>query len=135
MHAFAETLDRRGIEAFADLACANPLFGHYLAQGPAAERFIRSCLLVHRAHGIAHTAREVLAKRPTIYALESRLRQLEVPALLVVGEDDGPCVKVHRFMADCLRRSTHIVLRGRGHLTNLEAPAAFNAAIRRFLAS
>jgi pimeloyl-ACP methyl ester carboxylesterase len=135
VHAFAETLDRRGIEAFADLACANPLFGRYLAQGPAAERFIRSCLLMHRAHGIAHTAREVLAKRPTIYALESRLRQLEVPALLIVGEDDAPCVKVHRFMADCLRRSTHIVLRRRGHLTNLEAPAAFNAAIRRFLES
>jgi pimeloyl-ACP methyl ester carboxylesterase len=55
--------------------------------------------------------------------------------MLIVGEDDAPCVKVHRFMADCLRRSTHIVLRGRGHLTNLEAPAAFNAAIRRFLAS
>jgi pimeloyl-ACP methyl ester carboxylesterase len=91
--------------------------------------------LVHRAHGIAHTAREVLAKRPTNYALESRLRQLDVPAMLIVGEDDAPCVKVHCFMADCLRRSTHIVLRGRGHLTNLEAPAAFNAAIRRFLAS
>jgi pimeloyl-ACP methyl ester carboxylesterase len=133
-HAFAETLERRGMEAFADLACANPLFARYIAQGPAAERFIRSCLMVHRAHGIAHTAREVLAKRPTIYALESRLRQLEVPTLLLVGEDDAPCVKVHRFMADCLRRSTHVVLRRLGHLTNLEAPAAFNAAVRRFLA-
>ncbi|HYB42128.1 MAG TPA: alpha/beta fold hydrolase [Candidatus Methylomirabilis sp.] len=135
VHDFAETLDRRGMEAFADLACANPLFARYIAQGPSAERFIRSCLMTHRAHGIAHTAREVLAKRPPIYALESRLRQLEVPTLLIVGEDDAPCVKVHRFMADCLRRSTHIVLRGRGHLTNLEAPAAFNAAIRRFVGS
>jgi pimeloyl-ACP methyl ester carboxylesterase len=134
VHAFAETLDRLGMEAFADLACANPLFARYIAQGPTAERFIRSCLMVHRAHGIAHTAREVLAKRPTIYALESRLRQLEVPTLLLVGEDDAPCVKVHRFMADCLRRSTHIVLRGLGHLTNLEAPSAFNSTVRRFLA-
>ena len=133
-HAYAETLEQRGMEAFADMACASPLFARYIAQGPAAERFIRSCLMTHRAHGLAHTAREVLAKRPTIYALESHLRQLQVPTLLLVGEHDEPCLKVHRFMADCIRGSKHVVLRGLGHLTNLEAPAAFNTAVRRFLA-
>jgi hypothetical protein len=66
VHAFAETLDRHGIEAFADLACANPLFSRYLARDRRPSAFIRSCPLVHRAHGIAHTAREVLASaRPT----------------------------------------------------------------------
>ena len=134
VHALAETLDRRGMEAFTDMASANPLFARYIAQGPAAARFIRACLMTHRAHGLAHTAREVLAKRPTIYALESRLRQLPVPTLLLVGEHDEPCVKVHRFMADCIRGSKLVVLPGLGHLTNLEAPAAWNAAVRRFLA-
>lgn len=129
----ADTLERRGMEAFADMACASPLFASYIAQGPTAGRFIRSCLMTHRAHGLAHTARQVLAKRPTIYALESQLRQLRIPTLLLVGEHDEPCVKVHRFMADCIPGSTHVVLGGVGHLTNLEAPAAFNAAIRRFL--
>jgi pimeloyl-ACP methyl ester carboxylesterase len=134
VQAFAETLEQRGMEAFADMACASPLFARYIAQGPAAERFIRSCLMTHRARGLAHTAREVLAKRPTIYALEPRLRQLQVPTLLLVGEHDEPCVRVHRFMADCIRGSSHVVLHGLGHLTNLEAPAAFNAAVRHFLA-
>jgi pimeloyl-ACP methyl ester carboxylesterase len=55
--------------------------------------------------------------------------------LLLNGEHDEPCVKVHRFMAECIRGSKHVVLRGVGHLTNLEAPAAFNAAVRRFLRS
>jgi pimeloyl-ACP methyl ester carboxylesterase len=134
VHAFAEALEQHGMEVFADMACAAPLFARYIAQGPAEERFIRSCLMTHRAHGLAHTAREVLAKRPTIYMLESRLRQLRVPTLLVVGEHDEPCVKVHGFMADCIQGSDHVVVHDAGHLTNLEAPAAFNAAVDGFLA-
>jgi len=129
----AEAAERGGVEAFADLACANPLFARYIDQGPEAERFIRSCLMTHRARGIAHTAREVLAKRPTIYSLESRLRQLQIPTLLIVGEHDTPCVKVHQFMARTLPNVHSVVLPGVGHLSNLEAPDAFNAEVRRFL--
>jgi pimeloyl-ACP methyl ester carboxylesterase len=132
--AYAQTLETHGMEAFADLAGASPLFARYLATSPAAERFIRSCLMTHRARGLAHTAREVLIKRPSIYALEPRLRQLRVPTLLIVGEYDEPCLKTHRFMADCIQGSTHLVIRNVGHLTNLEAPAGFNAAVKRFLA-
>ena len=131
--AYAEALETRGMEAFADMACASPLFARYAASSPTAERFIRSCLMTHRARGLAHTAREVLITRPTIYALEPRLRQLRVPTLLIVGEHDEPCVKTHRFMADRISGSTHVMIPGVGHLTNLEAPAAFNAAVKRFL--
>ena len=132
--AYAEALDARGMEAFADLACASPLFARYVNSSPTAERFIRSCLMTHRARGLAHTAREVLIKRPSIYALEPRLRRLRVPTLLIVGEHDEACLKTHRFMADCIKGSTHVMIRNVGHLSNLEAPAAFNAAVKRFLA-
>ena len=132
-HAYAEILDRQGMEAFADAASQNPLFARRIARGPEAARFIRSCLMTNRARGVAHTAREVLAKRPTIYSLEGQLRALRVPTLLIVGEHDEPCLEVHRFMADTIPGARHVLLRGVGHLTNLEAPAAFNAAVRRFL--
>lgn len=131
--AFADILERQGIEAFADQAATNPLFARYVAHGPEAERFLRSCLMTHRAHGLAHTAREVLARRPSIYSLEARLRRLRVPTLLIVGEHDEPCVRVHRFMAETIPGARHVVLRGVGHLTNLEATARFNAVVRRFL--
>ena len=42
--------------------------------------------------------------------------------------------KTHRFVADCIKGSIHVMIRNVGHLTNLEAPAAFNAAVKRFLA-
>jgi pimeloyl-ACP methyl ester carboxylesterase len=130
---YAEACDRGGVEAFADLACANPLFASYIGQGPDCERFIRSCLMTHRARGIAHTAREVLPKRPTIYSLERPLRELRIPTLLIVGEHDEPCVKVHEFMAKTIAGAQSVLLPGVGHLSNLEAPEAFNAHMRRFL--
>jgi pimeloyl-ACP methyl ester carboxylesterase len=133
-HGFAEALDTGGTERFADMAMASPLFARYCRQGPEAQRFIRSCLMTHRAHGVAHTAREVLAKRPTIYALEDRLARLSVPTLLVVGEHDEPCRRVHDFMARTIPGARQVVLRGIGHLSNLEAPHEFNAAVKRFLA-
>jgi pimeloyl-ACP methyl ester carboxylesterase len=133
VHALVDVLERDGLEGFADAALANPLFARYAAHGPAAERFIRSCLMTHRARGLAHTAREVLAKRPTIYSLAPRLRDLSVPTLLIVGEDDEPCVKVHRFMADTIPGARHVLIPGVGHLSNLEAPHTFNRAITAFL--
>jgi pimeloyl-ACP methyl ester carboxylesterase len=133
VHAFADLLDRDGLEAFADAALANPLFARYAAQGPAAERFIRACLMTHRARGLAHTGREVLTRRPSIYALAPRLRELSAPTLLIVGEHDEPCLKAHRFMAAEIPGARHVLIPGVGHLTNLEAPAAFNRAVTRFL--
>jgi len=130
---YAEAAERGGVEAFADLACANPLFMRYIEQGPDRQRFIRSCLMTHRAHGIAHSARETLAKRPTIYSLEERLRKVNIPTLLIVGEHDAPCVKVHEFMGRIIPRARSVVLPGVGHLSNLEAPEAFNTHVRKFL--
>jgi pimeloyl-ACP methyl ester carboxylesterase len=133
-HAFAAALDSGGTEAFADMAMASPLFAAFCSKGPAAQRFIRSCLMTHRARGIAHTAREVLAKRPRIYELAAQLAKLSVPTLLIVGDGDDPCLKIHDFMARTIPGARAIVLRGTGHLSNLESPAAFNAAVSRFLA-
>jgi pimeloyl-ACP methyl ester carboxylesterase len=131
--ALAETLERQGLEAFADQAMALPLFARYAALGPEAARFIRSCLMTHRARGLLHTLREVLLKRPPIYALEPALRTLRVPTLLIVGEHDAPCLAVHRFMADTVPGAQHVVIPGAGHLTNLEATEVFNTALRTFL--
>ena len=131
---FAATLDRGGMEAFADAACAYPMYARYIAQGPEAERRIRACLMTHRAHGIAHTARQVLARRPTIYSLEDGLRRLRVPTLLIVGEHDDRCRKIHDFMGRTIPGARSVVLPGLGHLSPLEAPDRFNRLVSRFLA-
>lgn len=130
---WARLLERDGIEAFAGVILAHPLLARYAAQGPGAARLMRSLVTTHRARGLAHTLRGVLARRPTIYSVEAKLRKLRVPTLLIVGEHDDPCVKVHRFMSEVIAGAEHVVIKGVGHMTNLEDPATFNALVSEFL--
>ncbi|MEU0457311.1 alpha/beta hydrolase [Streptomyces sp. NPDC006129] len=62
------------------------------------------------------------------------LPAIEVPALLLWGELDArsPVEPVaHRFLA-AIPEATLVVLPGVGHLSNMEAPDAFNRTVREF---
>ena len=66
----------------------------------------------------------------------SRLSEIRVPALVLVGEHDLP---TFRAMADeyaaALPRATRAVVAGVGHMANLEAAPIVDAHLHRFLAS
>jgi pimeloyl-ACP methyl ester carboxylesterase len=128
-----DVLDRGGLEAYADWALVHPAFARFVSRGAEEERFIHSCLMTNRAHGIALSTRGVQAKRASIYSLEPQLRRLDIPVLLIVGEYDEACVPVHAFMGRSLPNAAHHVLPGAGHLTNLEVPEAFNRLACEFL--
>ncbi|HEX5167211.1 MAG TPA: alpha/beta hydrolase, partial [Thermomicrobiales bacterium] len=67
--------------------------------------------------------------------MAARLGEISAPALIVVGERD---IEGMRRAADALAReipnAQKVVLPGLGHLPNMEDPAAFNAAVLKFLA-
>jgi pimeloyl-ACP methyl ester carboxylesterase len=64
----------------------------------------------------------------------SKLKDLEVPALVISGEDDLPSFKaMAEAYAKALPKVRHEVVPGSGHHVSLEAPEAFNALVRRFL--
>jgi pimeloyl-ACP methyl ester carboxylesterase len=129
----ADVLESGGIEAYVDWAMSHPAFSRFVSKGPEEERFIRSCLMTNRAHGLALSTRGVQAKRPSVYALEAQLRRLGMPVLLIVGEHDEACLPVHAFMGRTIPKASHHVLPGAGHLTNLETPEAFNRLVADFL--
>jgi len=62
------------------------------------------------------------------------LRALRMPAFVCTGtEDPYSTASVTRTILDCVPHATHVSLAGVGHLPNLEAPAAFDAALAGFL--
>ena len=62
------------------------------------------------------------------------LAGIDVPVLVLVGEDDGPSPpSVAREMAEAVADARLEVLPGAGHLSNLEAPVEFNRALESFL--
>ena len=64
------------------------------------------------------------------------LERVDVPSLIIVGAEDTVTPPSDaEFMQQRLRRSRVVVIPRAGHMANLEAPEAFNAAMRDFLAS
>jgi pimeloyl-ACP methyl ester carboxylesterase len=62
------------------------------------------------------------------------LDTIAVPTLILVGRDDAltPLARSER-LAQRIKGSRLVVIEKAGHLSNLEQPAAFNAAVREFL--
>jgi len=86
----------------------------------------------HRdAAGLARAARGILAQDDAL--VMERLKEITVPALVVVGADDTPFRGASDYLASRLPDARLVVLEGAGHLTNLDAPEAFEDALQAFL--
>lgn len=64
------------------------------------------------------------------------LTKIDVPTLIVVGENDGVTPpEASRKMHEHIRGSKLVVIPNAGHLSNLESADEFNAALASFLES
>jgi pimeloyl-ACP methyl ester carboxylesterase len=57
---------------------------------------------------------------------------LRVPTLIVIGDEDEPCVDVAVHLKRRIPTAGLLVLPQSGHTVNLEEPAVFNAALLNF---
>jgi pimeloyl-ACP methyl ester carboxylesterase len=89
----------------------------------------------HSAAGAALTMRGVQARRPSIYDLEDRLKDMTVPTLIVVGDEDDHCLQPGIFLKRTVPASGLVVMPKTGHTLNLEEPALFNQHVAEFLAN
>ncbi len=98
------------------------------------EEFLR-CLGEHSAQASAHLIRGVILKRKTIFALEPELKALRVPTLVMVGDQDEPCIEPGLFMRRHIPHAGLVTLPMSGHTINIEEPALFNLHVSEFLAA
>jgi len=89
----------------------------------------------HSPQGSASTMRGVQMKRKTIFELETELARLGVPSLIVVGDQDEPCLEPGLFMKRHIPHAGLLMLPMSGHTTNIEKPGAFNLRVAEFLAA
>lgn len=83
--------------------------------------------------GLRFTLSEILAKRKSVFRLTGPLKSLQVPTLVVVGEYDYVCSKAARLLGQTIPNASLKVIKGSGHMSPLEQPAAFSAALCEFL--
>jgi pimeloyl-ACP methyl ester carboxylesterase len=63
------------------------------------------------------------------------LRSVEVPTLLIVGDQDTPFLRPSRRLAEAIPGARLEVIADAGHSPQMEAPAAWAEVLRGFLAS
>jgi pimeloyl-ACP methyl ester carboxylesterase len=83
-------------------------------------------LAEHSAIGAAMTLRGVQKARPSLYALKDELSRLTVPTLILVGDEDEPCLDASLYLKRTIPSSGLAILPRTGHTVNLEEPAKFN---------
>jgi pimeloyl-ACP methyl ester carboxylesterase len=127
---FARALDEEGLLA----AGERFVWGERSGLSPRDAALVRQGFSEHRPQALAHVLRELIAVQPAVDELAPELRHLDLPALIVAGEDDSPSVATGRELAAVLPRARLVVVPGAGHVVNLERPEAFNAALFAFLA-
>jgi pimeloyl-ACP methyl ester carboxylesterase len=91
-------------------------------------------LASHSDRGAANTMRGVQARRPSFADLEDGLKQMMVPTLVVVGDEDDHCLQPGIFLKRTIPACGLSVFPKTGHTLNLEEPAAFNALLTEFIA-
>ena len=100
---------------------------------PLGYEEFRQGLMEHSSLGSALTFSGVQGRRPTIFALEDKMRSLDVPTLVITGDEDEPCIETSVFMKRCIPKSGLAVIPQSGHAVNLEEPDLFNRLVLDFL--
>lgn len=99
-------------------------------KNPETVDFVRQIMLEATPKAIA-AAQRGMARRPDSFDV---LGNLEVPALIIAGEEDTVTPKSDaEAMLSAMKQATLFTIKKAGHLTNIEAPAQFNLALSSFL--
>lgn len=117
-------------QVYPDRTAALMLFDTGPGQRKAAERDEKASV-VTEPQGFAHTRREILERSHD--EIVASLDSIRAPTLVLCGELDRRFLAASDFLASQIRGAEKIVLKAAGHVSNLDQPAAFNAAVGSFL--
>jgi len=92
-------------------------------------------LAEHSALGHAQTMFNLQLKRPTLWEMEDGLKRFSVPLLVVVGDEDEPCIDGSVFLKRTVPTAGLLMIPRSGHNVPSEEPAAFNAALADLFAA
>jgi pimeloyl-ACP methyl ester carboxylesterase len=129
---YADILDRDGMRGLEDYVKGTTRV-QLMRKDYTGWQEVADLFFAHSAQGSALTFRGVQAERQPILTFEKEMRALTVPTLIIVGDEDDPCLEPGIFMKRCISSSGLVVIPQSGHAVNLEEPDLFNRAVSDFL--
>jgi pimeloyl-ACP methyl ester carboxylesterase len=118
-----------GIVAAATKYADAPMRQAHKNKDPRGYTEFARMLAEHSAEGHAHTMFNLQLKRPTLWEMESELKKFTPPLLVIVGDEDEPCIEGSIFLKHIVPTAGLLMIPRSGHNIPTEEPAAFNAAL------
>jgi pimeloyl-ACP methyl ester carboxylesterase len=106
----------------------------FLGKDPRGFAEYERQLAEHSALGSANTMRGYQGRRPCLYELSEAIAAINVPTLIMSGDEDEPCLEPSLMLKRAIKTAQLAILPGAGHGINLEEPALFNQLLAEFLA-
>ena len=129
----ARRFEAEGMAKVADVYSRGPTRVQFIDKDPRGWQEFYEQLAAGSAQGHALTLRGVQMTRPSVFDLGERMERLDVPTLIVTGDEDEPCLEPALFMKRKIPAAGLVVIPKSGHTINLEEPEAFNRALLDFL--
>ncbi len=130
--AMLDKLDLEGPPAIASEMLPGLLGETTKRERPAIVQAVSTMVLGAGESGIRHAIRRMMNRPDSV----PQLGTITCPALVIVGEEDTLTpARESVALAEGIPAASMAVIPGAGHLSNLERPDAFNAALWWFLAS
>jgi pimeloyl-ACP methyl ester carboxylesterase len=132
--AIAALLKGEGMPAFAEKYAYGPTRVQFENRDPRGFAEFKRMLAEHSNLGSANTQLGVQRERPSLYDLAEEMKRLTLPALILSGDEDWPCLQPGILMKRHIASAAFVVMANCGHTINLEAPDEFNRILADFLA-
>lgn len=131
--AIAAFLDEQGAEAFAEKYAYGPTRVQFENKNPRGFAEFKRMLAEQSALGHRNTQLGVQRERPSLYDLVDQMKAINVPTLILTGDEDWPCLQPALLMKQTIPTSALSVMPNCGHTINIEDPDQFNRLVSEFL--
>ena len=132
--AVAAFIRDHGMAAFAEKYAYGPTRVQFENKDPRGFAEFKRMLAEHSAQGSINTQLGVQRERPSLYELTDEMKRLDVPTLVLTGDEDWPCLNPAILMKRTIPTAALAVMPNCGHAINIEDPDQFNGIVAAFLA-
>ena len=129
----ADYIAAQGMAVFAETYAYGPTRVQFENKDPRGHAEFKRMLAEHSTTGSVNTQRGVQLTRPSLYDLTEQMHALKLPTLLLMGDEDWPCLNPCLMMKQHIATAAMAVMPNCGHTINLEEPDAFNAIVGDFI--
>jgi pimeloyl-ACP methyl ester carboxylesterase len=128
----AEFIRREGMQRFVETYGYGPTRVQFQNKDPRGFAEYLAQFREHSALGSANTMLGYQARRPSLYDLTGDMARIDVPTLIMAGDEEEPCLEACLLMKRTIPAAGLAILPCSGHGINLEEPALFNQLVESF---